>query len=99
MTPIMIDPPTLQNIEAEIAAQFRKHIESTGLHVALINVNMGKALPDKPVIDEMNNTAAQQQRRKTGKRVAVIGTLSPPSLSHVPKDRSSFRYTKDYPSC
>jgi hypothetical protein len=34
------------------------------MHVALINVNMGKALPDKPVIDEMNNTAAQQQRRK-----------------------------------
>lgn len=65
MTPIMIDPPTLQNIEGEIAGQFRKHIQSTGLHVALINVNMGKALPDKPVIDEMNNTAAQQQRRKT----------------------------------
>ena len=65
MTPIMIDPPTLQNIEGEIGGQFRKHIQSTGLHVALINVNMGKALPDKPVVDEMNNTAAQQQRRKT----------------------------------
>ena len=65
MTPIMIDPPTLQNIEGEIAGQFRKHIQSTGLHVVLVNVNMGKALPDKPVIDEMNNTAAQQQRRKT----------------------------------
>ena len=65
MTPIMIDSATLLSIENEIASQFRKHIESTGLHVALINVNMGKALPDKPVIDEMNNTAAQQQRRKT----------------------------------
>jgi len=65
MTPIMTDPATLQAIEAEIAAQFRKHIQNTGLHVNLLNVNMGKALPDKPVIDEMNNTAAQQQRRKT----------------------------------
>jgi len=65
MTPIMTDPATLQAIENEIAAQFRKHIEATGLHVTLVNVNMGKALPDKPVIDEMNNTAAQQQRRKT----------------------------------
>src|SRR5215471_3554878 len=65
MTPIMTDPATLQAIEAEIAAQFRKHIQSTGLHVNLLNVNMGKALPDKPVIAEMNNTAAQQQRRKT----------------------------------
>jgi regulator of protease activity HflC (stomatin/prohibitin superfamily) len=65
MTQIMTDPPTLAAIESEIAVQFRKHIESTGLHVTLINVNMGKALPDAPVITEMNNTAAQQQRRKT----------------------------------
>jgi regulator of protease activity HflC (stomatin/prohibitin superfamily) len=65
MTPIMIEPKTLADIETDIAAQFRKHIDATGLHVALINVNMGKALPDAPVIAEMNNTAAQQQRRKT----------------------------------
>jgi regulator of protease activity HflC (stomatin/prohibitin superfamily) len=65
MTPIMTDPATLQSIENEIAMQFRKHIEATRLHVNLINVNMGKALPDAPVIAEMNNTAAQQQRRKT----------------------------------
>jgi len=65
MTKIMVDPPTLLSIESEIAEKFRKHIESTGMHVSLINVNMGKALPDKPVIDEMNNTAAQQQRQKT----------------------------------
>jgi len=65
MTAIMTDPGTLAAIEAEIAEHFRKHIESTGLHVTLINVNMGKALPDAPVIAEMNNTAAQQQRRKT----------------------------------
>lgn len=65
MTPIMTDPNTLAKIETEIAEQFRKHIASTGLHVDLLNVNMGKALPDEPVINEMNNTAAQQQRRKT----------------------------------
>ncbi len=65
MTPIMTDPPTLASIEKEIAEQFRKHIETTGLHVTLVNVNMGKALPDAPVVAEMNNTAVQQQRRKT----------------------------------
>jgi len=65
MTPIMTDPPTLAKIEQEIGEQFKKHIESTGLHVTLINVNMGKVLPDLPVIEEMNNTAAQQQRVKT----------------------------------
>lgn len=65
MTPIMTDPDTLLKIEKEIADQFRKHIESTGLHVTLLNVNMGKALPDVPVIAEMNATAVQQQRRKT----------------------------------
>ena len=65
MTPIMIDPLTLAKIEAEIAEQFRTHIKTIGLKVTLVNVNMGKALPDQPVIAEMNNTAAQQQRRKT----------------------------------
>jgi regulator of protease activity HflC (stomatin/prohibitin superfamily) len=65
MTAIMIDPPTLAKIESEVADQFRKHIATIGLKVTLVNVNMGKALPDAPVINEMNNTAAQQQRRKT----------------------------------
>ena len=68
MTPIMTDPATLAAIEKEIAEQFRKHIEKTGLHVSLINVNMGKALPDAAVITEMNNTAIQQQRVKTEKQ-------------------------------
>lgn len=68
MTPIMTDPATLASIEKEIADQFRKHILSTGLHVSLINVNMGKALPDNAVIVEMNNTAVQQQRVKTEKQ-------------------------------
>jgi regulator of protease activity HflC (stomatin/prohibitin superfamily) len=65
MTPIMTDPKTLQSIESEIAKQFRAHIAVTGLHVTLLNVNMGKALPDAPVIAEMNATAVQQQRVKT----------------------------------
>lgn len=65
MTKIMTDQETLQKIEDEIAKRFRGHIETTGLHVTLLNVNMGKALPDPAVIAEMNNTAAQQQRIKT----------------------------------
>jgi regulator of protease activity HflC (stomatin/prohibitin superfamily) len=65
MTVIMTDPATLASIEQEIGEKFKKHIQSTGLHVSLINVNMGKALPDASVIAEMNNTAVQQQRIKT----------------------------------
>lgn len=65
MTKIMTDQETLQKIESEIEHRFRGHIETTGLHVSLLNVNMGKALPDPAVITEMNNTAAQQQRIKT----------------------------------
>lgn len=65
MTKIMTDSVSLQQIEADIAARFRQHIESSGLHVDLKNVNMGKALPEPAVIAEMNNTAAQQQRIKT----------------------------------
>lgn len=65
MTPIMISQATLKEIEDKIAERFRAHIKTTGLDVSLINVNMGKALPDKAVVEEMNNTAVQQQRVKT----------------------------------
>lgn len=68
MTQIMTDQATLVAIEKDIAEQFRKHIASTGLHVDLLNVNMGKALPDTPVVQEMNATAVQQQRVKTEKQ-------------------------------
>lgn len=68
MTAIMTDPATLASIEQEIADKFKKHIQTTGLHVSLINVNMGKALPDAAVVTEMNNTAVQQQRIKTEKQ-------------------------------
>jgi len=65
MTKIMTDQQTLLEIENKVAERFRKHIESTGLHVDLINVNMGKSLPNASVISEMDNTAVQQQRIKT----------------------------------
>ncbi len=65
MTPIMTNPDTLKNIEDEIALKFREHIKVTGLPVNLLNVNMGKALPNQSVISEMDNTAVQQQRNKT----------------------------------
>lgn len=65
MTKIMTDQDTLQKIEDEIGRRFRGSIEASGLHVDLINVNMGKALPNAVVVREMDNTAAQQQRIKT----------------------------------
>jgi regulator of protease activity HflC (stomatin/prohibitin superfamily) len=65
MTKIMTDPPTLTTIENEISDEFRKHIKSTGLHVDLINVNMGRVLPNEAVVVEMDNTAVAQQNIKT----------------------------------
>ena len=65
MTTIMTDPETLQKIENEVSDKFNAHIKSTGLHVKLLNVNMGKALPNPSVISEMDATAVQQQRVKT----------------------------------
>lgn len=65
MVKIMTDTETLASIETEIAKQFREHIKKTGLRVTLINVNMGKALPNPMVITEMDNTAVNQQRVKS----------------------------------
>jgi len=65
MTAIMTDPETLQKIELEVSNRLNIVIAETGLKVKLLNVNMGKALPDAAVITEMNNTAVQQQRKKS----------------------------------
>jgi regulator of protease activity HflC (stomatin/prohibitin superfamily) len=65
MNKIMTDPETLASIEKEITQQTRAHIEKTGMTVDLINVNMGKALPNASVITEMDNTAVNQQRIKS----------------------------------
>jgi regulator of protease activity HflC (stomatin/prohibitin superfamily) len=65
MNKIMTDPQTLASIEGEISKQFRAHIAKTGLHVDLLNVNMGKALPNASVIAEMDNTAVNQQKVKS----------------------------------
>lgn len=65
MNKIMTDPETLASIEKEISKQFRAHIAQTGLHVDLLNVNMGKALPNASVITEMDNTAVNQQKVKS----------------------------------
>lgn len=65
MTPIMTDQKTLGEIERQVTERVNALIKESGLHAKLINVNMGKALPNPAVITEMDNTAAQQQRIKT----------------------------------
>lgn len=65
MTDIMTKPQTLADIERLVAERFKAHITSTGMKVTLLQVNMGKALPNPVVVAEMDQTAAQQQRAKT----------------------------------
>lgn len=65
MTLIMTDQKTLIEIERQVAERLRALIVESGLKVKLVNVNMGKALPNQVVINEMDSTAAQQQRIKT----------------------------------
>lgn len=65
MTDIMTNPKTLVEIETHVRDRFKEHIAKTGLKVNLVSINMGKALPNKSVVDEMDRTAAQQQRKKT----------------------------------
>ena len=65
MTAIMTDPKVLAEIEDKISQQFEAHIKSTGLHVHLRKLSMGKVLPNASVVAEMDNTAVQQQRKKS----------------------------------
>lgn len=65
MTDIMTNQEVLNNIQKDVKTLIAKHITDSGLRVRVIDVNMGRAKPNELVIAEMDNTAVQQQRKKT----------------------------------
>lgn len=65
MTEIMTNSEKLNEIQNKVLDKTRDLIKKTGLKVTLKSVNMGRALPNEAVVQEMDNTAVQQQRQKT----------------------------------
>jgi hypothetical protein len=65
MPMIMSDVPTAQTIDDEVTAGLQKLIKDSGLPVQLDGVSLGRASPNEGLMAQMNETAAQQQRKKT----------------------------------
>lgn len=65
MTESMSSPDVAQKIDDEVTDEIRKLVKSVKLPVEILNVTLGRAIPNENVLNQMNDTAAQQQRVKT----------------------------------
>lgn len=65
MTAMMSDPVAAQQVDDEVTSGLKRLVEVSKLPVEVLGVSLGRARPNESVLAQMNETAAQQQRRKT----------------------------------
>jgi regulator of protease activity HflC (stomatin/prohibitin superfamily) len=65
MTRMMSDPDTAGKIDDAVTENVRKLAKEQGLPIEIQNITLGRARPNPDVLQQMNLTAAQQQRVKT----------------------------------
>lgn len=65
MTQIMSDPQTSQEMEQKLIAIMNEKVRGDGIPVVVMDFNMGQGRPSDEVVDQMNQTIAQQQASKT----------------------------------
>lgn len=65
MSELMSDPSAAAKIDDEVTAALRAIVKDAGLPVQVVGVALGRAKPNETVLKQMNETAAQQQRKKT----------------------------------
>lgn len=65
MSDMMSSPETAKKIDDEVTTKVTALIKEVGLPIKILNITLGRAIPNKNVLDQMNKTAEQQQRVKT----------------------------------
>ncbi len=65
MTRMMSDPATAELIDDTVTRNVRALVKQQGLPIDIQNITLGRARPNANVLEQMNLTAAQQQRVKT----------------------------------
>lgn len=65
MTDMMSDPNTATTIDRVVTDQLKQLVRDSKLPIEVLNVSLGRAKPNSNVLEQMNQTAAQQQRKKT----------------------------------
>lgn len=62
---LMADKTVIKQIETNLEAGLRDLVKRLGMPIDIQDVVINKVLPNKPVMDEIDRTAAQQQRKNT----------------------------------
>lgn len=65
MSDMMSNVSTSAQVDDNITNNLRELIEKNKIPVEIINISLGRAKPNAEVLKQMNETAAQQQRKKT----------------------------------
>ncbi|SOT94135.1 Hypothetical Protein CFBP6762_00579 [Xanthomonas arboricola pv. fragariae] len=65
MTKMMSDPDTARKIDGSVTQNVSALVKQQGLPIQIQNITLGRARPNPDVLQQMNLTAAQQQRVKT----------------------------------
>lgn len=62
---LMSDAATATAVDQTVTDQVREVVKASGLPVRILDVTLGRAKPNDNVLQQMNQTAAEQQRQKT----------------------------------
>jgi hypothetical protein len=65
MTQMMSDVAAANDVDSEVTLALQKLVIESKLPLKIIGVSLGRAKPNANVLAQMNETAAQQQRKKT----------------------------------
>jgi regulator of protease activity HflC (stomatin/prohibitin superfamily) len=65
MSEMMSDVVSAADIDKEVTAGLAQLVKDSNLPITILNVSLGRAKPNQEVLAQMNETAAQQQRKKT----------------------------------
>lgn len=62
---MMTNPATSAALDQMVTSKLDAYIKSKGIPVTVVNVTLGQVIPNAPVLEQMNQTAAEQQRQRT----------------------------------
>lgn len=65
MDKMMSDQVAASDIDTNLTKTISEEVQKIGLPITIIDINLGRATPNKEVLERMNETAAEQQRQKT----------------------------------
>lgn len=62
---MMSNPETAKNMDASVKQKLTAYMTTNGIPLQVVSVSLGRAKPTQVVLDQVNATAAQEQRQKT----------------------------------